>query len=104
MPLDLGHPKGVLQIPHYVRNDKKERVVGKKKQLPEDAPFFITLGGPKAHPTLGMTKRRALLKSKGPLPRARAVVRDGTRFPPTATFFCAEAERSPARSLKVVWR
>ena len=35
--------------------------------------FFITLGGPRAHPTLGMTNRRGLLKGRGLLPRDRTV-------------------------------
>src|SRR6202008_108642 len=36
--------------------------------------FFISLGGPKAHLTLGMTDRRGLLTGRGLLPRDRALV------------------------------
>jgi hypothetical protein len=67
MPVDLGAPEGRTADSSLARNDKKERIVVEKGLLPKDTAFFIYLGGPKAHLTLGMTTRRALLKEKEPL-------------------------------------
>jgi hypothetical protein len=42
--------------------------------------------------TLGMTKRRGLLKGKGPLPRDRAVVGGRDVFSIDSNHFCAKAK------------
>jgi hypothetical protein len=57
----VGHPKGAPQIPRYARNDKKERVVVEKGELPKDKAFFISLGRPKAHLTRDDKKERTVV-------------------------------------------
>src|SRR5579859_6449893 len=49
---------------HYVRNDKKERVVIKERVVVEGrSVFHLLIGGPKAHPTLPRTKTEVRVSS-----------------------------------------
>src|SRR5580704_6560906 len=66
-----------LQIPRYARNDRKERVAEGRGLLPREKAFVGATGTPsidsspfrakaKKSQALGMTKRRGLLKGRGP--------------------------------------